>query len=138
LYQEFGMATTVRQIEADARREGGFQRCNLFAAPQQLVRAHGGRGLIEFARLADAGSLSGCNFIDFTIMPAGTSIGEHTHLSTEEEYYLVLEGEGRMIRDGEEFEVRAGDLIRNAPGGTHALTNTGAAPLKLFVFEVRV
>src|SRR5688572_29509582 len=91
-----------------------FERCNLFTAEQELVQAHGGEGLIEFARLASAENLSGgCNFIDFTTMPAGTSIGEHTHSRGEEEFYLILSGHGRMRRDGEEFEVGPGDLIRN-------------------------
>ena len=42
-----------------------------------------------------------------------------------------------MRRDGEEFDVSPGDLIRNRPGGTHGLSNTGSQPLQLFVFQVQ-
>lgn len=121
-----------------AIRPGGFSRCNLFALRQEAVQAHGGEGLIQFARLATSKTLSGaCHFIDFTTMPVGTSIGTHTHAADEEEFYLILSGQGRMRRDGEEFDVGPGDFIRNRPGGTHGLTNTGSVPLQLFVFEVQ-
>jgi len=43
-----------------------------------------------------------------------------------------------MWRQGETFAVRAGDLVRNPPGGEHGLENTGAAPLRLFVVELRI
>ena len=63
-----------------AGQPGQFSRCNVFDLRQDVVQAHGGEGLIRFARMATSESLSGaCHFIDFTTMPVGTSIGEHTH-----------------------------------------------------------
>ena len=129
--------TSDPALGESGRHCGQFSRCNVFALRQDIVPAHGGDGLIQFARIATSETLSGaCHFIDFTTMPAGTSIGEHTHAADEEEFYLILSGQGRMRRDGEEFDVGPGDLIRNRPGGTHGLTNTGSQPLQLFVFEV--
>lgn len=114
-----------------------FDRCNIYEAIAISTQAHEGAGYLSFARLATRAKLSGaCNFIDFTRMPPGSSIGLHTHGSNEEEFYLILEGEGEMSRDGESFAVRAGDLVRNRPGGSHSLANTGLAELKLFVFEI--
>jgi mannose-6-phosphate isomerase-like protein (cupin superfamily) len=119
--------------------EDKFDRCNIYEVPQTATPAHNGRGRLNFARLATRTVLSGaCNFIDFTCMPPGSSIGLHTHGMDEEEFYLILEGEGRMHRDGVSFSVRPGDLIRNHPGGTHSLVNTGSTQMKLFVFEVAV
>ena len=116
-----------------------FDRCNLHQLALDEVRAHGGEGLIKFARIAEAGALAGaCNFIDYAELPPGASIGRHRHAEDEEELYLVLEGEGAMWRDGEQFAVRGGDLVRNRAGGEHGLRNTGASPLKLFVFELAV
>lgn len=101
------------------------------------IRAHDGVGDLQSVRLATRAVLSGaCNFIDFTCMPLNSSIGLHTHRMDEEEFYLILEGEGIMYRDGASFSVRPGDLVRNRPGGTHSLVNTGSTQLKLFVFEV--
>jgi mannose-6-phosphate isomerase-like protein (cupin superfamily) len=116
-----------------------LDRCNLGEVVLADVRAHGGEGRIRFARLAEASALAGsCNFIDYAEVPPGSSIGRHRHGADEEELYLVLEGEGQMWRDGELFPVRAGDLVRNRPGGEHGLENTGSAPLRLFVVELRV
>ncbi|HEX2217203.1 MAG TPA: cupin domain-containing protein [Gemmatimonadales bacterium] len=116
-----------------------YDRSNLGRVELAQIRAHGGEGLIRFARLADRGSMAGgCNFIDLAELPPGTSIGRHTHAETEEEFYLVLQGRGEMTRNGETFAVEPGDLIRNPPGGTHSLRNTGSEELKIFVFELRV
>lgn len=116
-----------------------FSRCNLFDLPQERVTAHQGVGEILFRRIAAAENLSGaCNFIDFTRMPPGTTIGEHTHRGNEEEFYLILSGRGMMQQNGQEFSVTAGDFVRNPPGGTHGLRNVGEEELTMFVFEVQV
>lgn len=115
-----------------------FVRCNLRELALSEVRAHGGIGEIRFARIADAAAFAGgCNFIDYAEVPPGASIGRHRHADDEEELYLVLEGSGAMWLDGARIEVRAGDLVRNRPGGEHELRNTGAVVLRLFVIELR-
>ena len=120
-------------------RDSLFDRSNLARVKLAPIQAHGGEGLIRFARIVDrTGVAGGCNFIDLAELPPGTSVGLHTHASTEEEFYLVLGGTGEMTRNGEVFQVQPGDLIRNPPGGTHALRNTGSQPLKIFVFELVV
>jgi len=122
-----------------ANNDNQFVQCNLFELPLAATRAHGGRGEIRFRRIATSANFAGaCNFIDFTCMPAGTTIGEHTHADDEEEFYLILGGRGIVRVNGEEFEVQAGDLIRNPPNGTHSLENTSSEELRLFVFEVQV
>ena len=116
-----------------------FDRCNLQQLQLHEVCAHGGEGVIRFARVAEAGALTGaCNFIDYAELPPGASIGRHRHGRDEEELYLILDGRGSMWRDGEQFEVRGGDLVRNCAGGEHGLRNIGGEPLRLFVFELRV
>jgi len=115
-----------------------FVRCNLGELSLEVVRAHGGEGEIRFARIAEAAALAGgANFIDYAEVPPGASIGRHRHADDEEELYLVLEGRGAMWRDGEQFTVRTGDLVRNQPGGEHGLRNTGTGVLRLFVIELR-
>jgi mannose-6-phosphate isomerase-like protein (cupin superfamily) len=116
-----------------------FDRSNLEQLDLTNITAHHGDGLIRFARIVDRTGLAGCcNFIDLAELPPGSSVGTHTHASSEEEFYLVLAGIGEMTRNGEVFQVQAGDLIRNPPGGTHALRNTGSQTLRIFVFEVEV
>lgn len=121
------------------RTESRFQKCNIFEADLLPIRAHDGRGLIRFKRLLTGDQIAGsCNFMDFSIVPPGSTIAEHRHHQDEEEYYLILEGSGRMTRDGETFQVRSGDLIRNRPGGTHSLVNDSTDDIVMFVFELRV
>jgi mannose-6-phosphate isomerase-like protein (cupin superfamily) len=116
-----------------------FDRSNLKRVDLVDIQAHHGEGLVRFARVVERGGLAGsCNFIDLAELPPGSSVGKHTHAGSEEEFYLVLAGSGEMTRDGEVFQVEAGDLIRNPPGGTHALRNTGSEPLRIFVFELEV
>lgn len=114
-----------------------FDRCNLHRLALEPVRAHGGEGLIGFRRIATGESIAGaCRFIDLAVLPPGATIGRHRHDDDEEEFYLVLDGEGRLLREGVESDVRAGDLVRNPPGGEHALRNDGTEPLRLFVFAL--
>jgi mannose-6-phosphate isomerase-like protein (cupin superfamily) len=121
------------------KRHSQFDRGNLANLELSDIRAHDGDGLIRFARVVERSQLAGgCNFIDVAELPPGASVGPHTHRSTEEEFYLILAGRGEMTRNGEVFSVEAGDLIRNPPGGTHSLRNSGAEPLKIFVFELEV
>ena len=118
---------------------GWFDRVNLGAVDCVDAVAHDGVGTIRFARLASDDDTAGtCKFIDLAVLPPGASIGRHRHEIDEEEFYLVLDGTGMMWRDGVEFEVTVGDLVRNAPGGAHGLVNSGAADLRVFVFEVVV
>lgn len=41
-----------------------------------------------------------------------------------------------MRLDDAEFQVTAGDFVRNKPGGFHGLKNTGPETIRLFVFEL--
>ena len=102
----------------------------------ERVRAHDGEGLIRFRRVFESGAFVGlCNFVDYAVLPPGTSIGLHRH-GRDEEIYLVLEGEGTMTLDGEELRVHAGNVIVNRPDGQHGLRNDGDSDLRLFVVEI--
>ena len=115
-----------------------FHHKNLFKEKLQQVSAHGGKGKILTSRVLELKDVqSACNFVDFTILPPNTTIGLHTHQSNEEEFYLVLYGVGIMESDSKILKVEAGSLIRNRPGGSHSLDNTGDGPLGLFVFELQ-
>jgi mannose-6-phosphate isomerase-like protein (cupin superfamily) len=114
-----------------------FQRCEALDVEPIVTVAHDGEGEISYRRLLTRKDVLGpLNFADYTIVPPGVTVGEHTHAENEEEYYLIIKGSGVMIQDGESFHVTAGSFIRNNPGGRHGITNTGDEPLHMFVFEV--
>jgi mannose-6-phosphate isomerase-like protein (cupin superfamily) len=56
----------------------------------------------------------------------------HVH-RIQEQVYHVLDGEGLMEMDGKQRVVRRHDVVFIPPGVTHALYNTGLAPLTLLV-----
>ena len=98
--------------------------------------AHEGQGNILFSRRMEMNALSGCNFLDMSILPPGTSIGLHSHDKYDEEIYVVISGRGRMTVETTSFWVGPGDVIVNPPGGTHGLENLGTEDLRLVVIDV--
>ena len=100
------------------------------------VIAHGGSRPIHFSRVVAASAGRGYNFLDMSILPRGSEIGIHTHTLDNEELYIIISGRGLMRLDSEEFEVEAGHVIVNRPGGTHGLRNIGDGELRLVVIEV--
>jgi quercetin dioxygenase-like cupin family protein len=100
--------------------------------------AHDGDGTIEVARATTGLPGSGCRFIDLCVVPAGASIGDHTHGDDDEEIYVVVEGRGRMTLDGRAFDVGPGDVVVNRPGGSHGLRNDADRPLRIVVVDLAV
>ena len=105
-------------------------------APFTTAVAHDGRGSVRSARATTGVPGSACAFIDLCIVPAGSSIGLHTHGDEDEEIYVVVDGHGRMTVDGETFGVGPGDVIANRPGGSHGLSNDTDAPLRIVVVDI--
>lgn len=53
--------------------------------------------------------------------PAHTDEGRHA--------FYILEGQGRLVADGQEFAFSKGDIVKVPPGSVHAVSNDGAVPL---------
>ena len=64
-------------------------------------------------------------------IPVGGRTEAHYHRAAEEFYY-VIEGEGRMRIDDDERDVKIGDAILIPRGALHTLSNTGSGPLRIF------
>ena len=76
-----------------------FDLCHLGDVPLVERRAHGGEGHVLFHRLIDrTGRGEALHFVDLAHIPVGSSVGLHRHASSEEEFYLVLRGTGRLRR----------------------------------------
>jgi mannose-6-phosphate isomerase-like protein (cupin superfamily) len=65
-----------------------------------------------------------------TLKP-GSSIGYH--LQKEDEVYYILDGNGEMQMNGENFPVAAGDAILTRPGSSHGLKPSGDKELTLLI-----
>jgi quercetin dioxygenase-like cupin family protein len=75
-------------------------------------------------------------FVDYVEIPAGSTIGRHTH-GEDEELYFIVEGSGMMHVQGTKRRVDAGDLILNRRGWTHGLVNDSENVIRLLVWQVR-
>jgi mannose-6-phosphate isomerase-like protein (cupin superfamily) len=108
---------------------------NFLEAPMKLGSSHKGNGEVHSVKLYDDHDFaSPLKFLYYMVMPPGTSIGYHQH-GQNEEMYLVLEGTGRMTVNGEERDVKPGDVLLNRAGWSHGLENTGSEPIRLLIYE---
>jgi mannose-6-phosphate isomerase-like protein (cupin superfamily) len=108
----------------------------LNTTPKELKNCHDGVGTLPNVTLfEDRDFEANIRFLNYTVLPPDTSIGEHKH-GNDQELYIILEGQGLMTTDGETKEVRAGDVIVNRPFGTHGLVNNGEENLRILVLEV--
>jgi len=67
--------------------------------------------------------------IDF-VKPGAKSAKYHSH-SAQEEFFLILSGEGTLRFEGEEVMVKEGDFFAKLPGSAHQFINTGDDILKI-------
>jgi quercetin dioxygenase-like cupin family protein len=76
----------------------------------------------------------GFNIVD--IEPGG-QMPEHDHTGDDqEEVYTVLEGEGTMVIDGEEYPAPAGTFGRLPPEAKRTIRNKSDAPVRALVIGV--
>ena len=73
----------------------------------------------------------GLNRILRGCLAPGCSIGLHRHEASSEIIY-ILSGEGKVILDGEEERLTAGDCHYCKKGSAHTLISTGEEPLCFF------
>lgn len=98
--------------------------------------AHGAPHAILAARHVQVPSPH--RFVDLVRVPAGASIGRHTHASDSAEIYVAVAGSARFEVDGVASPVSVGDVMCNEPGGTHALWNDGDVEFAMVVVESEV
>jgi mannose-6-phosphate isomerase-like protein (cupin superfamily) len=95
---------------------------------ERKLHIRGGLGAGCSVELLANGEMSGVLSLGRTTLEPGASIGEHPHPNTED-LYLILEGRGTGVLDGERFPVGPGDLFLVKAGGNHGLINDSDGPL---------
>lgn len=63
-------------------------------------------------------------------IPSGGEIGMETHTDSDQVLYFIV-GEGVAVLNGEESEVKTGDLVLVRAGTEHNFMNTGMEDLKI-------
>ena len=103
---------------------------------QTVDRNHGGQGVIQFRRLLTGKDFAGpIEFVDFTVIPPGSTIGIHRH-DGNEEIYLIAAGRPRVAVDGEETRLKRGSIAVVHSGQTHQLLNDTSDDVEIFVVQV--
>jgi len=95
---------------------------------ESKINIRGGSGSACSVEMLKDGEMDGIVGLGRTTLDPGSSIGVHSHPNTED-LYLILEGRGIGILNGERFPVGPGDLFLVKAGGSHGLINDSAAPL---------
>ena len=99
-------------------------------------KPRGGHGLIHGMEYLVGDKISNkIKIVMANNLEVGAMIGEHSH-TDDEEFYYIISGTGKVIDDGVEKIVGAGDLVYTASGHSHSLENTGKDMLKFLAFIV--
>ncbi len=92
------------------------------------VNIRDGVGAARGVDFLQRGEMAGVLSMGRTTLEPGSTIGVHAHPNTED-LYVILEGRGTGILDGEHFPVSTGDLFLVKAGGSHGLINDSDGPL---------
>jgi mannose-6-phosphate isomerase-like protein (cupin superfamily) len=85
--------------------------------------------VIEFRRLLTRSDFATpVDFVDFTVIPPGSTIGLHDHHGNEEIYFIVS-GQPRVAVNGEEIRLHSGQA--------HELVNDTDENVEMFVIQVK-
>lgn len=77
---------------------------------------------------------SNFHYVHKTTLPVGGVIHEHPHEGNEQ-FYLILEGQGEVRLCGHVFPVKPFSLALIRSGGSHGIRNTGETPLVYLCVE---
>ena len=73
--------------------------------------------------------------VDLYCLEPGQAQKPHAH-ADQDKMYLILEGQGRVVLDGHEDTLEAGQALVAAAGQAHGLTNVGPGRLLALVVVV--
>ena len=111
---------------------------NFLELPLHGEVIHEGVGLCNHTTVFDDCEMdSPVKFVNYTVIPPECSFGMHKH-ENNNEFYVVLEGEGIYYQGDEEVAVKKGSIMMNAPYTAHGIVNTTDRDLALLVFEVEI
>jgi Cupin domain len=98
---------------------------------------HAGCGPISFRRIfSDLDFESPIDFVDYTEIPPGSSIGRHEHQGNEEIYYIAG-GTPLMTVDDRNERLKPGSFAVVRDGGSHKLQNDTTESVKIVIIQVR-
>ncbi len=102
---------------------------------EQREHMRGGEGTVDIHHILTGENLPAhCRLIARIVLKPGCSIGEHEH-QAEAELFYILNGVGIALDDGNQRELRAGDVMVTA-NSRHTIRNSGSEDLELLAVIV--
>ncbi|KZT61587.1 RmlC-like cupin [Calocera cornea HHB12733] len=98
----------------------------MYHFPKVDAIAHSGE---DFRRVLWTGENS--QFVIMTV-PVGGEIGEESH--DVDQHLILTSGVARAVVEGENIDIKAGDLCIVPAGAVHNFINTGNEPFQLYTF----
>ena len=95
--------------------------------PADPVGEEGARGVTIRWVIAEKDGAPNFSMRVFELEPGGYS-PHHSHPWEHEVF--ILEGQGAIVREGEDVPITKGDVLFIAPGETHQLKNTATEPME--------
>ena len=95
----------------------------------------GGDGEVTLYHLVPQDKLLHSRLMAKILIPKGASIGEHEHIK-ETEYYIILKGKGIVTDNGQNLEVKEGDIVITGNGGKHSIKNIGEEDLEMIAIII--
>lgn len=103
--------------------------------PVTRTNEHGGEREIHFRRLWSALDFnSPVDFVDFTVIPPGSTIGWHSHQGNEEMYFIAL-GTPLVRVEDDLRRLSRGDIALVRSGESHELINDTSSDVEILVFQ---
>ncbi|HEY7211967.1 MAG TPA: cupin domain-containing protein [Bryobacteraceae bacterium] len=97
---------------------------------------HNGSGPIQFRRILDSAEFeSPIDFVDYTRILPGSTIGRHEHHQNEEIYFIAA-GTPLMRVSGEEARLQPGSFSVVRSGEWHELINDTESAVEILVIQV--
>lgn len=106
-------------------------------APVHRSNEHGGTGPISFRRVLDRNDFTvPVDFVDYTIIPPGSTIGRHQHIGNEEIYFIAA-GSPLVRVNGSEARLEKGSLTIVHQNEWHELINDSTQAVEILVIQIR-
>ena len=99
---------------------------------EERPNMRGGNGTVKITHALEKEEINGPLRLCATLtLEPGASIGEHIH-EKEDEIFYIVSGTAKVVDNGVEKVVYAGDSIITGNGGSHSIENIGIDNLVVF------
>lgn len=100
------------------------------ASWRESASVHAGSGPMSFGQMLGGADVPGLGFIHRGIIPPGGGIGHHFHLSSEEMFVILNEGEAQFTINGRTSKIQTPAGVPVQLYNSHALVNTSNTTLQ--------